>query len=421
MFYKINRFALNLPFSFRPVVFETFSIRDNLRRNFKQSKVYSKTFSSILIAQDAKFALMSRKSLRAYLNRNTLFVVGVILHLVLLFFIYRTQGLLEGKEATKYWGCAQDLIQGNFSDFFGTYKLYSGYVLYLLPFALLKFKIGALIGQVLLGVWAARKIQTTLIELTSSNLTANVSMILYFLAFPIHQWAFSYYSEGLFIPLSTVFMCSMLTHSQMKPQTIITALWVLISRPIGALFVFPLFFYKRSIKFSKLALLVLFPLLFLFLPILPKHQLEGIAENHVILGQPENLDIDFDSDFVSLYDVHKFTIHNMGMKYWLGLSARRAFSVLNPTRPWFSKTHNLLVSYYFLLYFPIVFSFFVPNKLKNERYTLYLILFLNILLVALTYDEWDARFYAPLLPTLIILSAVSYENISNWWKLRNSE
>lgn len=345
---------------------------------------------------------------------KSLFLVGIGLFTFLLAAIYHKQGILEDKEAEKYWGSAQDILSGDFRDFFGTYKLYSGYILYLLPFAAVKFKIGAIIGQCLLHILAAKNMQKTILQITNSNTISNTVLLCYFLAFPIHQWTLSYYSEGLFIPLSVLFLCSAFKTNSITPPNLFLGVVLIITRPIGLLFVLPVLILRSPITPIKLVPLLLLPLAFLFAPILPEKQLQGIAENHVILGQHENTDIVINDDFKNLYHVQKHTIHNKGFNYWLSLLGKRVLSLFNPTRPWFSPLHNVIVSLFILLYLPIIISIFLPKKHKVKSLVLCIILLLNSVLVALTYDEWDARFFASIFPAIVFLSGLSMANISAW-------
>lgn len=340
---------------------------------------------------------------------------GLLLHLVFIYAIYLKYGILEDKEAQKYLGCAEDVLSGNFVDFFGVYKLYTGYILFLLPFKWIDFLQGVIIIQLLLNVIAAFQIRTVLDKFGENEHIGNLFMIVYLLAFPIHQWGLSYYSEGLFIPLVTIFTCRSLLDSTKKHKIFLLAIAVILTRPTGVLFVLPILFLSSLPNWKKIVPMLIMPIIFLFAPILPQAQLEGIAENHVILGKPQKLQVELPDDTKNLYQIQRFVIQNDGFVYWLKLTSKRVVSLFNPTRPWFSQTHNIMVSFLFLLYVPVIVSAIIGKKYHSKLQFLSWILVLNAILISLTYDEWDARFYASILPVILLLSGFGALTLTSYW------
>jgi hypothetical protein len=176
-------------------------------------------------------------------------------------------------------------------------------------------------------------------------------------------------------------------------------------RPTGILIVLPVLLDHLDFKRLQMLIFVILPVVILTVPILPKDQLQGIAQNHVILGNPENPEINQAANLNNLWDVQNLVIKDHGWQKWFSLFTGRILSLFNPMRDWFSLSHNLLVSPLFLVYFFAFRAVFLDTK-NRKLITLIIAIAINAILVGFTYDEWDARFLSSMIPMILLLSGL---------------
>jgi hypothetical protein len=327
-------------------------------------------------------------------------------HALFLLALLAHQGVATDKEALKYLGAAHDTLHGDAHDLLARYRLYSGYVLFLLPFVAVGLPHLAVLAQAVLGLLAARALERMVRQAGGAAVAARGAMALYLLAYPVQQWTLTLYSEGLFIPLTVLFAERALRDTGWSPSLVLLALLVIITRPTGAFVALPLLLLRDGSAPQRWVALAATVLLMFLAPILPRDQLEGMAQQHVVLGFPERPDAVVDPDVRSLAGVQAAALADRGLAHWVCLVGRRIGSLYNPTRPWFSPLHNALVAPLFALYPLALVGIWRRRQAVNR--CLAVVLALNTLLVGLTYDEWGGRFLAPLIPWLLVLAASAF-------------
>ncbi len=351
-----------------------------------------------------------RNGMPGWLGERALWRWMLAAHLLFLFGIYHTQGIVLDKEALKYSGGASDVLNGDLTDLMGRYKLFSAYILFLVPFTALGSAAWAIPVQVLLMWTAALAMFRILRRLEVPVPAANLLTAVFLLAHPIQCWVLSLYSEAFFIPLVVLFLERSLRGRNFDAATLSLALLVLFSRPTGVLFVLPVLVWWLSSRIPGSAttvraggvLAVLIAMA--FTPVLNREQLEVVVGSPVICGFPEHpeaVDL-FQGNTLAAAQGHVIAEH--GLVYWAGLVLRRSVSLLVPYRSYFSPVHNGLGLLLVLLY-PLVLVGLWRTWKEPLVQVITVVLVLNILLVGMTYDEWGARFLAPLLPLVILLAA----------------
>lgn len=335
----------------------------------------------------------------------------IALHLALLVFLYLQHGIHDDKEALKYIGAAQDLLHGDTTGLLGRYKAYAGYILFLVPFVAIGMHQLAVLAQIVLGIAAAFAVKRMVTRSGASPAMGHLAMAAYLLAPPVQQWTLSLYSEGLFIPMVVLFLEYALRPDARAWRPGLLALALLITRPTGILFVAPALLIPHNglatwlpapVRWCAVAALV--PLM-LFAPALNREQLAVVAGSHVVCGLPEQPDDAALFNGRTLAAAQAFVIERHGPVYWGGLALRRAASLLDPRRSYFSPLHNLAATGILLLY-PLALMSIWRQRRSRTVHTLTACLLLNVLLVAITYDEWGGRFLAPLLPIVVVLAAI---------------
>lgn len=335
----------------------------------------------------------------------------IALHLLFLALLAGQQGVLDDKEALKYIGAAQDLLNGDGTDLLGRYRAYGGYILFLVPFVAVGLPTLAVGAQIAMGIAAAMALDRLVVRYSGSRVAGRMAMAVYLLAHPIQQWTLSLYSEGLFVPLVVVFLERALRPGAARAPLALLALLTVFTRPTGILFVAPALLLSRSgpcarampgVRWTATAALV--PAM-LFLPALNREQLAVVAGSHVICGMPEHGPDAALFAGRTLAEAQAFVVDRHEAAYWASLGLRRLASLFNPQRTYHSGMHNLLSALVLLLY-PLALIGARHVRRSDALAVLSAALVLNALLIALTYDEWNGRFLAPLLPAIIFFAAI---------------
>ena len=133
------------------------------------------------------------------------FIRGSIigLHLIFLAVIFLQQGILSDKEALKYLGCAEQVLNGDPSDLLGNYLKYGAYVLFLLPFIALGIPWLSVIAQIVLGILAASALGRIAERITGHSVAGHLAMAMLLLCYPVQQWTLALYTESFFTSAST--------------------------------------------------------------------------------------------------------------------------------------------------------------------------------------------------------------------------
>lgn len=95
---------------------------------------------------------------------------------------------------------------------------------------------------------------------------------------------------------------------------------------------------------------------------------------------------------------HIFTVHT---GEFLTLACLKVFYLLAELRPFYATPYNLYCEFYVIALYLLCFKNIAKNKgllISFES------IFMNILLVSMTYTDWDGRFFAPLLPCFAMIS-----------------
>lgn len=337
-------------------------------------------------------------------------IVG--LHLLFLLGIYLHQGIHTEKEALKYLGCAQDILQGDFTDILGNYVKYGAYVLFLLPFVALGVPELAALGQIILGILAALALGRIALRITGNAPAGNLVMALLLLCYPVQQWTLALYTESFFTSMAILFVERFTREQRPDVWTIALALITVFARPVGMLFVGPAMVWKatgpnapkwlQGLRWPGYAAVLL---LAISLPGIRAPQLEPIVDAHVIAGIAEDPGALAAFEGSSILAAQVFLLKRHGVGDWLWLGMRRIASLYNLPRGYFSTAHNVLVGVWMLLYPLAIWGLWYWRRHSDVRLIITMLL-LHTLLVGLTHDEWSGRFVVPLLPWMVLLGVV---------------
>lgn len=345
--------------------------------------------------------------------------VFVGLHLLLLAALYMQHGIADDKEALKYIGCASGVLHGDFSDLFGNYLKYGAYVLFLLPFVALGMPALAVVAQIILGILAALALGRFVTRITHASgrqaaqaAAGNLAMALLLFCHPVQQWTLALYTEALFTNMAILFVERITRPQRPDAWTIVLALLTVFARPVGMLFVGPALLWKAAQHPAFARLKPWLPLghagvllLAISLPGIRAPQLEPIVEAHIVAGFPRDPGAMAHFTGSSILAAQRFLLERHGAVEWALLFVRRATSLPNLTRPYYSTAHNLLNGVWMLLYPFALWGLWRWRGDATVRLVV-VMLVLHVLLVGLTHDEWSGRFMVPLLPWVVACTAL---------------
>ncbi len=337
----------------------------------------------------------------------------LVAHALLLFGIWSLQGILTDKEALKYIGCAQDVLQGELGgDLLQRYRLYATYILFLVPFVAIGIPTLAVALQIGLGICAAFTLRRCVLRLHGTSVQADLVFALFLLAYPIQIWTLALYSESFFVSLSILFLGEALRTDRTLHLLLILAMLLTFARPVGVLFVAPVLVWRVMENNGKVRIfwiwatsaVMLLPIL--LLPVHGLDQLRIVVEAHAIGGFPKYPEYGSLFHGSTLADAQTQLIRDHGLRSWTGIVLERMAWLFSLWRPYFSKFHNALTVPFLLLY-PLALLTVVRQRKTPFVQVLTAILLLNAIVVGLTYAEWNGRFLVPLLPVIMLLAVLS--------------
>lgn len=328
-------------------------------------------------------------------------------HLVFLFGILMHQGLLMDKEASKYIGCAMEVLQGDFHDLTGNYLKYGAYVLFILPFVAVGLPPLAVVAQIVLGILAASALGRFVQRWTGSKATGMIAMSIFLLCYPIQVWTLALYTESFFMSVSILFVERITRTQRLDAGSMALAALVLFARPVGMLIVGPGLLwkmteglpttYRKSLRWAGYATVLVVAI---YLPGLKPAQMAPIVEAHVIAGIPEDPGAMEHFAGTSIVEAQGFLLQRHGLIAWIELAGRRMASLFTLHRPYYSLGHNWIMAVHYLLY-PLAILGWWRGPKDPASQLIATTLLLYTLLIGLTHDEWSGRFLVPMMPWII--------------------
>ena len=355
-------------------------------------------------------------SIKAILT-NKLIYISIILWGIVQYFIFKQNGIVTNLEAEKYIFNANSIIEkGSFNL---EYLSYSTYIIFL---ALL-FKIGlgyksVIFVQLALNGLATFKLFQITEKISGKRVVAYIATFFFISCYQIQVWNFHLYTDSFFLSILIIFIDSLINfnYNKWRSFTIITLLFILLlfSRPVGILFLIPAtiyltFKYQSNFKPKKLSYsiilfiscstLLLAGNIFLYRNDLSFSDLiKSIYSNSIICGWDTDLIIpQEDNSNGILFNIKKMIIK---IGYYYGM-----------VRPYYSNTHNLILTTFYPVYVFSLIGSFTIFKQKEYKYLMLSIISLFSLLITATCINWHGRFILPILPFIIILGAIGFNEI----------
>jgi hypothetical protein len=354
---------------------------------------------------------------------NITILLSIGIYALFLFFILQRTGIITINEAEKYISAADKVLSGDFLEVASEYPFYLSYILFISLFLFLCNIKTVVIAQVILSFIASTCVQKTLTLLKLNWLIALIGMLTFLLCYPIQIWSLTLFSDSFFISLITIIIYfTIKTKSKFE-----LALWVFLnvilvfSRPPGTflVLVFVMFHLHKVSILTVTRLYFTYALLFalllistFFVSTQSKGYIVPVAAGRVIVDSLDYTVAGFSSKPKNnLAAAYHYLFQEKGFGYLAVLYLRKSISFFTLTRPYYSFTHNMIVSFFYLLYpLCIIGLMSLWKSGRKDIVLLFLTCIFNLMnLVALTYNEWHYRFTSPMFPFLILGSTCALE------------
>lgn len=370
--------------------------------------------------------LLQNGKLTEKYNKLILFIAFLLMHLAIL----KIQGFVFIDEAAKYIELGDKLYEnGEFGE--QKYIAYLPVILSVYVCRLLHLPLEfILLLQSIIAFIAVNKFYLIATRLSNHQIGFFAALFLA-VCFPIQKWNLTLYSESFFISLTIFFLYQLfIWKDDLFRNAGWLVCWIIVissSRPHGLLFIptllLFLFIVSRKQKHKWIIAgiaLFLFTLMFLMAYLIftgggGMDVLKPFKENHVLCYIPAKAllpDLDLIETGNSVTDLLYYIKHNKIHFLKLTLLKLKSFFII--TRPHYSTINNGYLYLLMLLLYPMsaigIFSLFA----KPSPYLIYLLFTILFYSFGCTLqcDDWHGRFTAPVLPHLILLSAVGWHYLS---------
>lgn len=351
----------------------------------------------------------------------------LLLHLVLMAFLYFHSGINLSNEGNKYLGEAGQLIHGDLKYIIQYDLPYLSYIIYISALRLSGIPPEFIvILSWLIFLFSALRLQRTL----STNI-GSVSSIIFLAALllspMISEWHLTLYSETFYMATAMLFISLILDPENKRLKhfaIILTAILLVFCRPGGIFIVLCGLhirhgmmhgFQKRSnLLFTGTILAVLFAVVSL----IPFHYggiISEILSGSVYCGFPK-FPLTNNSTFdMTLFEAYREFIQQHGFSNAISIFMQRFISFYKLSRPHFSIGHNFINVMHYMFYLPALITIFKYRSYSQVlqgiiRLSVLIILF-HALLTMIFFNEWSERYTVQVFPFIIVIASLSLTRI----------
>lgn len=368
---------------------------------------------------------------RFFKNRDYWVVVAVWAIAELLLFC--KFGFYFQMEAEKYIGEARFILENHHLSQ-GRYLFYLSTILVIALSFLIKTGLyGAVSIILIINLASYLYFFKALKKAFDSRLPAFLVIIFLLSFWPYQTWSLFLYTECLFYSVVMVLFSRLLLFEKMDLKfllsTFLILVLVIISRPLGILFIFPVLFFlyfhlnKRQKLFFYAVLILAFLLLGWVVQVVftttPDWNMQrAFLEENIICDMPvvlSNSKLEMSDHPNQLYRLFFYITHNFSHFSGLALTRLKYFFV--NTRPYYSTAHNayLLVSL-FSIYGSIILGIKRITKIFSTSLISFIFstIFFFALAIAFQCDDYHNRFFLTLMPLLTVLAVAGFIPVIKW-------
>ena len=358
---------------------------------------------------------------RFFSNRDYLIVVAMWVVAELL--LFGKFGFYFQMEAEKYISEANFILQNQHLSQ-GRYLFYLSTILIIAMSISMKIGLyGAVFIIMIINLAGYLYFFKALKKVFNSRLPAFL-VILFLLSFwPYQTWSLFLYTECLFYSVVMFLFSRLLLFEKMDLKflgsTFFILALVIISRPLGILFVFPVLFFlffhltrRQKIFFYGVLILAFFLLGWVVQVVFtttPDWNMQrAFLEENIICDMPvvvSNSQLEVSDHPNQLYRLFFYITHNFS--HFSGLALTRLKYFFLNTRPYYSSLHNayLLISLFFI-YACILIGIRSIRKTFSTSLLVFIfsVIFFFALAIAFQCDDYHNRFFLTLMPLLTVLA-----------------
>jgi hypothetical protein len=333
-------------------------------------------------------------------------------------FFFFTAGVRQSVDTPFYLENATLLKQGILPEDRGFW--YLGYSLFLTVIFFFGGTLKTVVAiQILLSCLSAFCIYLSAKKINQSNLAAILSMLLYLVWIPIHEWDTFIYTESLFTSFCILSFTALL-FSRKQWHFVLIALLFLFTffiRPAGfslvvsltAYFIvgIPRKWFSFIIPFAGILTLVVILIgneMFHSYDPIPAYASAEIIYPKITLDVTAPADLIIPETGTPLQKVFFFALHNPF--YFLKLFIIKVALFYGNVKPYYSLIHNLvIVLFLYPIYYFALKGLQRTEEFRKEKFFMVSLILANGLIVGLTTENWDGRFLVPSLPFIFILAS----------------
>ncbi len=376
--------------------------------------------------------MLNKKFLNFYFVELLLYIFWAILLVIVFIFkdnffsgITFTEFHILSSDSHRYLYGANEILNLNFPE--GSAKKYMGYNFFLSLFFFLGLDLNhVVIFQSILTLIAAK----CLFEISlkyGNNLSSFIVIILFLFYLPLQVMNFYILTDIFYLDLFIVG-----TYFLLKDKSLINSFFSifillfcstirphgLIIYPIILIYIYINFFIHKS-KEIKITYSTSCSILFLFSLIVVNNYLP----NNLIINSFINGDIiwgyKFDDNYIFNvnYENSKYELLNIfnfisnNFVDVLIITIKKLFYFFFRIRPYYSDSHNFYIIFYNVFIYTTSLYCILINTDKKLKFYCLLIIFLNSLIVMLTFADWSGRFSLYIMPIIFILSSIGASKI----------
>jgi|SRR5688572_1894452 len=256
------------------------------------------------------------------------------------------------------------------------------------------------------------------------------SSVLLVLFVPLQLWNFYLYSDSIFISLTIIYTYVVYHYGSKGVKGTLAILsflaLLLFCRPHGLLFIPPTIIYLLFRKQSKkelltctglcLALLICMYLLLntAFTGGEDMDAMKPFIEEHIICFvpmKPAGAAVDVIRTASPVNDIFYYIFHNP--LHFSRMTALKLLSFFNMTRSYYSTSHNILLSIFFIPVYVFGILGFIHFIKPFRNFTLFLVSLLILYPLGATFqcDDWHSRFTMVVFPYFILLACIGFASI----------
>ena len=352
------------------------------------------------------------------------FLLSILFALGVNVYFYVVEGVRIVNDSERYMEYAHEIAKANFYQEHNIwYFAYCGFLAFFFKFGLGVKSI--MFAQIILSLVSVVALQKTIENFFKNNFTALITTLAYVAFAEIATWNVYILTESLFISCIcfALYFLSDYYVSKSNKSLIYMVLMLLIVfwiRPMGVTLVaaMALFFYLEKMlsflnswqKVFMVSFAILFGLFLVNEMLTTFHLVENYATGEVVFGisripsyqghEQILLSVPFDvylpAEGSTLWKALVFYVKNP--VYGSKLFFLKGFFFITHYKPYYSLIHNtynllFIIPAYLGLYFFFKSKYLAPIKLSVLAY-----LAINLLIIMLTCEDWDGRFYMGLVP-----------------------